>query len=471
MTRRKGVAALKEKTTFDFSDSDRYSDNETHTAHKKPNTTTHTAEDFEQFNMQHTNTVHDQHNGQNTQTNTTQHSNMATTLTNHTQNTQTLYNENDKGHEFKLIMEKENINEIKTGQILTHLGIKKIRDIRKTGKNRIEITTTEKKEANTILTNPTINKIHLYKTFIPRQFIFSTGIVKDVPLDLTEADIIGSSQVQGDIAINKVERMFYWDKNTQSRKPSHSIKIEFRCTSLPRAMILFYVRKEIQYYIPKPIICRKCLRYGHVDKICKAPTKICINCTNETHAYSPDCDCMHCRKLCQKQCKYCCTEEHNTMNPACPQMIKQQKIKNIMITQHKSFIEAKQITENTNTDTNTTYANVVNHTKDIELLKKEISNLIELNKCLLQRVVSAEHIIETIASNETQNTTHASNTQTNTTNANNEDTNQANPTNQITPQISSTDKIQQVMNKIQEHRNLFINKRTKNKNTQITTNK
>lgn len=33
-------------------------------------------------------------------------------------------------------------------------------------------------------------------------------------------------------------------------------------------LILFYVMKKIEPFIPKPTICRKCLRYGHVAKIC-----------------------------------------------------------------------------------------------------------------------------------------------------------------------------------------------------------
>lgn len=386
--------------------SDTETDNETHTQkqHKKRNTGSHEVE------------IHTQNNSATeSQTPNVQHINTQHATGHHTPNTQNTqriqntYTERDNGTQFKLIMEKENINEISIGRLFAALGLKHVSEIRKTGKNRLQITTTDKNDANKILTCETINKIKQIKTFIPRAFIFTVGVVKNVPLDLTDDEIFDASHATG-VYINKVERMFFWDKTTKTRKPSLNVKIEFRSTTLPQEMIVFYVRKKVEYFIPRPTVCKTCLRYGHVATICKSHTKLCVNCTAPTHIYSPDCECNHCLKLCQQKCKHCNTEDHNTMHASCPHMKIQQTIKTYMITKNICFNEAKTLTENENAISNTTYANIVNNSNETDKLKQEIitlkatnneteklkqqiKDLTATNKQLKLRVKSAENII------------------------------------------------------------------------------
>lgn len=142
--------------------------------------------------------------------------------------------------------------------------------------------------------------------------------------------------------------MTYWDKEKQIAKKSKSIKIEFRSTCLPNEIFVFYVRKSITPFIPKPTICRKCLMYGHVAKICRSSVNICTKCSEETHQYTPTCECEHCRRNCNAKCKHCKAEGHNAMQLSCPEMKKQTQIKTLMITKQLSFMEAKQQTENAN---------------------------------------------------------------------------------------------------------------------------
>lgn len=210
----------------------------------------------------------------------------------------------------------------------------------------------------------------------------------------------------GDIPIEKVERMMYWDKEKQTTQKSHNIKVEFRATCLPSEMFVFYVRKTVTPFIPKPTICRKCLMYGHVAKICRSSTHKCVNCSEDTHTYTPDCDCQHCRRNCIAKCKHCNVDGHNVMQQSCPEQKKQTQIKTLMITKQLTFTEAKKITESGSQGTNNTqsYANITTLTTIINTLKEELQNMKKLNQALIVRLATAEKTIELINEKKTQQT-------------------------------------------------------------------
>lgn len=101
-------------------------------------------------------------------------------------------------------MEQESLNEIKTGKILRDINIKSIIDIAKTGKNKVTINLKDWKEANRILRNPTLNKLHNFKSYIPNIFIKRTGIIFDVPEDLSDQELYDCYSVPGNVPIEKI---------------------------------------------------------------------------------------------------------------------------------------------------------------------------------------------------------------------------------------------------------------------------
>lgn len=330
-----------------------------------------------------------------TQTHTNTH--MSNNVTSHPSQyiIQQLYNEHDKGPDYTVIMEKENINEITIGQTLKKENFASIKEIKKTNKNRLKVTLTDKKEANKIITSPHFSRILAIKSFIPKSFIISVGLVKDVPTNLSIDELLDCCRVQGDIVINKMERLNFYDKINKCYKPSTSIKIEFRSSTLPTEMILFYVRKQIEHFIPKPTLCRKCLRYGHVDKICRSSVRACNNCCMEVdHVFSPSCMCMHCQRGCVALCKYCKCNEHNTFTALCPFMKKQYEIKKTMIIKNVEFNEAKILVEQHVDNKTKTYADVTSLTQKLNLMQKEINNVKQLNETLIKRITAAEQIFD-----------------------------------------------------------------------------
>lgn len=174
--------------------------------------------------------------------------------------TENTYTSEDNGTIFKVIFEKDFINEIAIGQLLRKLDFKCITEIKKTSKNRVIVSFSDKKEANKVINNVNINRLNLTKTYIPNSFVKSVGIVRDVPLDLSVEELMDTCRVHNGAKIEFIERMTFWDAESKCAKPSRNIKIEFRSLNLPEEMFVFYVRKKIEPFVPKPTICKKCLR-------------------------------------------------------------------------------------------------------------------------------------------------------------------------------------------------------------------
>lgn len=330
------------------------------------------------------------------------------------------YTNDDHGALFAVMMEAENLNEISVGKLLFNLGIKEISEVRKAGKDRVKVTLLNKKVANSIINNPNISKLHRIKAYIPNSFIKTTGIVKNVPLDLSDDELLESARVHGNVKINKLERMKFFDKEDNKVKESYTIKIEFRSTTLPKEIILYHVKKEVQPFIPKPTICRKCLRYGHVAAICKSTKFSCFNCTEEIHPLDKNCTCSHCEKECIPKCKNCNSHQHNSMSSSCPVMKIQQNIKKEMITNNLTYILAKQKIDNQSTGE--TYASVSNFSTQIKALKEENTNLKRVNELLMERISTIDKFMETITNTaNNSNISSVSNASTsNTSNINNE---------------------------------------------------
>lgn len=245
-------------------------------------------------------------------------------LTNHNPKNENRYTALDLGP-FQVILEKEQINELKTGLSITKAGIKNIIEIKKIGKNRIKITLNDYKMANNILNNQTINKIEKYNSFIPNMYIETVGIIKGVDTDIELDDII--NHTESSLKINRIERITKWDHIKQTANPTHLIKVYFRANTTPATIKILSVVKDVHLFIPKPTICHNCLRYGHTQKICKS-ANVCKNC-----AESHDGECTK-----ATTCKYC-KNTHSTLDRNCPELKKQEEIKREMISQNLSYHE------------------------------------------------------------------------------------------------------------------------------------
>lgn len=236
----------------------------------------------------------------------------------------------DKGPYF-VTLEKEDINHLETGKFLFSMRFKDIAEIIKLSKNTVRIKCADIATANKILSSEIITS-NGYKAFIPSVFANSIGVARDIPLSWTEEEIkeFGSSNSR----ILKVERLNFWDNEKQKSFPCKSIKITFRSYKLPAEIKIYNVLCKLSLFIPKPVLCKQCLRYGHTMKYCRNK-KICQNCSSSDHT-------ENCES--EPKCNICRVEaNHLTISTKCPEKKIQTEIKKVMVSEKVPFYEANRV--------------------------------------------------------------------------------------------------------------------------------
>lgn len=239
------------------------------------------------------------------------------------------YQTSDKGP-FIIIMEKEGISDIQTGKRLNELNFQNILNIKKTARNKLKVQTLDGKTANRIMKNQDLINVDKIKSYLPNSIITTVGVVKNIDLSMSTEEILQNCSC--DCKILNIERMTRWDTEKSESVPSNNIKITFRSNKIPDLFKIYFVSRKIEYYIPKPILCKKCLCYGHTTKQCKKEDAIlCKICSEVIH---PD------ENQCKNKCKFCKVEEHKTGAAKCPEEIKQKEITKQMTIQKLTYKEA-----------------------------------------------------------------------------------------------------------------------------------
>lgn len=247
----------------------------------------------------------------------------------------------DKGPFFVHVEGEKPVHPIKIADLLRKKNIRGITDVKKINKNCVKISTIDAKSANKIIDSRFDEDISAY---IPQFYISSTGIIRGVPIDTDLTDVtnyINYERQRGGIRINKMERMKYWNVESQTSEPSRNVKVEFRGQKLPEELDIYHTKVKVGFFERRPLQCINCMKYGHISKRCKAE-KICSNCLGGDHQ----------RNVCvnNSKCFYCEDGNHSTVSKQCPERKRQQTITNLM-DQHKiSYGEAKLKLINDNND-------------------------------------------------------------------------------------------------------------------------
>ncbi|XP_055586429.1 uncharacterized protein LOC129755996 [Uranotaenia lowii] len=224
------------------------------------------------------------------------------------------------------------INRLQIGILLNQLGFDKcIDDIKKTGRNKATVYVGNMKDANRLADCQSL-LIKGYKSYIPKKFVTVTGVISDIPLELNPNEIF--ENVICDVKVESVFRMTR--RYNEERIPTNRVGIVFRSNMLPRYVRLFSVINRVEPFIPRPIICFKCLRYNHLSKNCQSSVLRCNNCTDEANDGHEPCPkisyCFHCKK-----------EGHITTDRSCPQRKKESETLAIMARRNVTYQEAREL--------------------------------------------------------------------------------------------------------------------------------
>lgn len=237
------------------------------------------------------------------------------------------------------------------GRILTPHYPQDIQEIKSSGQRRITIIFKKYEAANRLIKDPLLKSKKL-EAFIPSHCVMKAGIIKGVPTDITEDEIIKhSANLENQYNIIAARRFYKNNVNDEGilgKTPTTTIQITFDGLLLPQHIYLFNVRHPVELYLPQVRICRKCYRYGHVKEACKSKPR-CSHCGQEGHSSIINCPleksepkCLHCQG------------QHDSSDKNCPERSKQQQIKNLAIKMNISINESRNILYPTN-KTNTKF--------------------------------------------------------------------------------------------------------------------
>jgi hypothetical protein len=155
----------------------------------------------------------------------------------------------------------------------------------------------------------------------------SKGVIRCRELrDCSQQEIIDGLEDQNVIAAHKV-----MTTKDESRIPTNTIFLTFNSPKLPTAVQVGYLNVKIDPYIPNPIRCFSCQKFGHLSKNCQKPPA-CANCGSIEHNYN---SCNQPPKCLN------CNQEHPSSSKKCEKWILEKEIQKTKVTLNIPYHEAK----------------------------------------------------------------------------------------------------------------------------------
>ena len=142
------------------------------------------------------------------------------------------------------------------------------------------------------------------------------------------------------IPVSEVRRILT-RKNTEM-VPTDTFILTYSIPVLPSTVTIGYQRYNISVYIPNPLRCRNCQKYGHHEKRCRRKM-VCQYCGREGHDDKEECDIAGVRCV-------NCEGKHAASSRDCPTWTREREILRVKYTQNVSFPEARRIVESRDRD-------------------------------------------------------------------------------------------------------------------------
>ncbi|GFV46230.1 uncharacterized protein TNCV_5037181 [Trichonephila clavipes] len=154
-----------------------------------------------------------------------------------------------------------------------------------------------------------------------------TPVISDPDLLTTpEAEILDGFSDQGIIQVRRITI-----KKDSAVIPTKHVILTFSSPTLPQTIKAGYLNCKIRPYIPNPLRCFKCQRFGHSQTSCRGQLT-CSRCASVGHA-STDC-------LLELKCINC-SQAHSADSKLCPKWRTEKEIQVIKTNKNISYPEAR----------------------------------------------------------------------------------------------------------------------------------
>ena len=185
----------------------------------------------------------------------------------------------------------------------------------------------------------------------------SRGIIRCPDLaGVSEEEIVAELSSQN---VSEARRITVWRDGV--KKTSNTIVLTFRTAILPKMLKIGYLNVGVDIYIPNPLQCYSCFKFGHHERKCRLGlgNKLCRRCGETGND--------HDEKDCAKKPKCInCGGEHMSTSRACHFWQKEKEIVTIKYKESLSFPEARKIVEARHILPQS-YSSVIKSKKTVEL--------------------------------------------------------------------------------------------------------
>ena len=158
----------------------------------------------------------------------------------------------------------------------------------------------------------------------------SKGVIRCPDLKgVSEAEIKEELRSQGVVEVRRA--MF---RKGGDLVPTNTIFLTFCMPTLPQSIKVGYLNVKVSLYVPSPLRCFRCQKFGHVRDRCPGE-EVCGTCAQATHQGScanPPC-CVNCKG------------EHPSSSRDCPMWKTEEAIQRIKTEKKISFLEARKLVQ------------------------------------------------------------------------------------------------------------------------------
>jgi len=159
---------------------------------------------------------------------------------------------------------------------------------------------------------------------------FTKGVIKTSDLkDMSQQEIIANMHSQDVIDCKRIS--FVRDFKTID---TNTYILTFNHLQLPSTFHLGYLRVREEQYIPRPLICTKCQKFGHHHSRCGGTVSVCYRCS-VSHSQETSCA-LDAPLKCVS-----CFGDHPSSSKQCPKYQQEQEIIKLKYTLYIPFPEAR----------------------------------------------------------------------------------------------------------------------------------
>jgi len=148
--------------------------------------------------------------------------------------------------------------------------------------------------------------------------------------DCADDEVLDALRSQG---VTSVKHIMI--KKGDKSEPSNTFILTFSAPTPPKFVKAAYLRIPVDVFVPNPLRCYKCQKFGHGRDACKRPAA-CAKCGGGDHVDTECHEDPHCVN---------CGSDHTCYSKECPEWTKQREISKVKHERQVTFSEAKNIVE------------------------------------------------------------------------------------------------------------------------------